>query len=154
MGRPTKYRPEFVQLAKNYCELGATDAQLAKYFEVDEKTINTWKLKHPEFLQSLKGAKLLADEKVERSLFERACGYSVPEEKIFCTNGEVTVVATTKHYPPDTTACIFWLKNRKPDDWRDQRNINIEVLTDEERMERIDILLQSVLDREAGELTH
>jgi hypothetical protein len=88
------------------------------------------------------------------SLYQRACGYTHKEEKVFCNQGEITTHVVDKHYPPETTACVFWLKNRKPDDWRDLRNVNIEIMTDQERMDRIDVLLQSVLDREVAELTH
>ena len=152
MGRPTKYKAEYAHQASQLCQLGATDAQLADFFDVSEQTVNSWKVKHPEFLESLKESKEIADARVERSLYERACGYSHPEEKVFCQNGEITTYNSRKHYPPETTACIFWLKNRKPAEWRDQRNVNIEILTDQERMDRIDILLQSVLDRDAQEL--
>lgn len=119
-GRPSKYKPEYAKQAGKLCALGATDRELAGFFEVDEKTINTWKEKHPEFLLSLKDAKEELDSRVERRLFERAMGYSHPEDKIFNNNGEELVVPTTKHYPPDTTAAIFWLKNRRKEQWRDK----------------------------------
>ena len=154
MPRPSKYKAEYVAQAEKLCALGATDVQLADFFGVTESTIYEWKKSHIKFSEALKVSKVAADTKVERSLYERARGYSCPEDKVFCSNGDVTVVPTTKHYPPDTTACIFWLKNRKPDDWRDLRNVNIEIMTDQERMDRIDVLLQSVLDREVSEITH
>ena len=119
-GRPSAYKPEYVKQARKLCLLGATDKQLADFFGVSEKTLNTWKKAHPEFLQSLKEAKEEADNRVVRSLFERANGYTHPEEKIFCSEGTVVRAKTTKQYPPDTTACIFWLKNRCKEDWRDK----------------------------------
>ena len=152
-GRPSKYKPEYAKLAAHYCTLGATDAQLAEYFEVSEQTINSWKGKYPRFLESTVGSKRLADSKVERSLYQRACGYTHKEEKVFCSGGEIVTYVTEKHYPPETTAAVFWLKNRKPAEWRDLRNVEINVMTDEERVNRIDALLQSVLDREVAELT-
>jgi hypothetical protein len=61
-----------------------------------------------------------ADDRVERSLYSRAVGYSFNSEKIFCNkDGEVTRVPYVEHVPPDVTACIFWLKNRDPAHWRD-----------------------------------
>ena len=151
-GQPTKFSPTMQKIAAAAYKYGATDAQVAADLGVSERTLNRWRLKHPEYCRAVKDAKVIADEKVERSLYERACGSSIPEDKVFCSNGEVTIVPGRKHYPPETTACIFWLKNRRPDEWRDQRNLNIEILTDEERMDRIDILLQSVLDRDAADL--
>lgn len=98
---------------------GFTDKELAVFFKVCEKTINVYK-KDPAFIQSLKEGKAISDGQVVRSLFERACGYEHPEEKVFCHEGEIIKCMTIKKYPPDTTACIFWLKNRDPQQWRDR----------------------------------
>lgn len=119
MGRPTKYKAEYCKLAYKLCLLSATDAQIADVLDVEEKTINNWKKEYPKFLQSLKKGKIKADAEVAKSLFHRACGYSHPEDKIFCTDGDVTTVKTTKHYPPDTAAAFIWLKNRAG--WRDRQ---------------------------------
>ena len=119
-GQPTKYRKEYAEQAKKLCLLGATDKQLADFFEVSESTINNWKLDHPAFLESIKAGKDIADAEVAESLFHRAKGYSHPEDKIFNQNGEPMVVPTTKHYPPDATSAIFWLKNRQKENWRDK----------------------------------
>lgn len=121
MARPSKFKSEYVEQAKKLCALGAKDTEIADFFNVSEQTLNTWKKKHPEFLESLKEGKAEFDnERVVKSLLHRALGYSHKEDKIFNNNGEPLVVPTTKHYPPDTTACIFWLKNRLPDDWREK----------------------------------
>ena len=123
MSRPTKYKAEYCIQAAKLCKLGATDKQLSDFFEVSEVTLNAWKQKHPKFLKSLKVSKAELDNQVERSLFQRAMGYSHPEDKIFNNNGVELVVPTTKHYAPDTTACIFWLKNRKKEEWRDRQEV-------------------------------
>ena len=101
--------------------LGATDADMARFFKVTVSTFNLWKLKHPKFSEALKVSKDQFDQRVEISLAQRAIGYSHPEDKIFFKDGKVVTVETTKHYPPETTACIFWLKNRQPETWRDVR---------------------------------
>lgn len=119
-GRPTKYKKEFAAQAFKLCKLGAIDLDLADFFNVDKATINRWKKTHKDFCASLKDGKAYTDSRVEFSLYQRAVGFSHPEEKIFNFQGEVIRVPTTKHYPPDTTACIFWLKNRKPTQWRDK----------------------------------
>lgn len=120
-GRPSKYRPEYDELARNYCLLGATDEQLAQFFEVAPRTIETWKTAHPTFLQALKDGKDLADAQVAMSLYRRATGYSHKAVKIFGNaQGESNIVEYVEHYPPDTTACIFWLKNRQRENWRNR----------------------------------
>lgn len=124
-GRPPKYKKEYIIQAAKLCRLGAIDKDLADFFGVAEKTIDNWKGKYPEFLQSIKESKDYMDCKVERSLYERATGYSHPEDKIFNSNGSPLIVPTIKSYPPETTAAIFWLKNRQSEKWRDTSNIDL-----------------------------
>jgi hypothetical protein len=119
-GRPSKYKEEYDEQAFKLCLLGATDDQLADFFNVATSTINLWKEQHPTFSESLKRGKHVADAEVAASLYNRALGYSHPEDKIFNNGGEEMIVETIKHYPPDTTAAIFWLKNRQKDTWRDK----------------------------------
>lgn len=118
MARPSKYEPAFDNQAKKLSELGLTDEQMANFFEVSIQTFNTWKGKHPTFLESLKLGKAQPDENVKRSLYQRAIGYSHEEDDIRVVEGAVVITPTIKHYPPDTTACIFWLKNRLPEEFR------------------------------------
>lgn len=124
-GRPTKFKDEFVELAYNYCLLGATDKELADFFDVSEATINVWKHVHPEFLESLKKGKEQADALVAQSLFKRATGYEHDAVKIFNDQGRPLTVDYTERYPPDTTAAIFWLKNRQPSKWRDKQDVDL-----------------------------
>jgi len=123
VGRPTKYKPEYPEQAAKLCRLGATDREMADFFKVNEDTFNNWKLAHPEFAESLKTAKAEADARVIESLYRRALGYSHDEVHISNYQGEITMTPIVKHYPPDTVACIFWLKNRQPADWRDRKEI-------------------------------
>ncbi len=128
-GRPTAYKAEFDELAYNYCLLGAKDTQLAEFFDVSEQTINTWKKKHPSFLESLKRGKVSADAEVANALFNRAKGYAVTEEKEEEVSGgegggSFKKVKHIKHIAGDTTAQIFWLKNRQPELWRDKREVD------------------------------
>lgn len=122
-GRPTAFRRSKCVLAYRYSLLGATDADLARFLEVDESTINRWKLAHPEFCASIKRGKDEADAVVSEQLHKRACGYSHPDVVITQHNGTITATKVTKHYPPDTTAAIFWLKNRQRDRWRDVQRL-------------------------------
>jgi hypothetical protein len=87
-GRPTAYKKEYNEQAYKLCLLGATDKEMADFFGVSEVTFNAWKKNHPEFLKSLKKGKEIADANVASRLYERAMGYSHPEEKIFNDNGK------------------------------------------------------------------
>lgn len=126
VGRPSAFKPEYVDQVYNYALLGATDSQLAGFFNVAESTINLWKKKYPDFVGALTRGKALADAQVANSLFQRATGYSCPETKVNVYEGQVILTDVTKHYPPDTTACIFWLKNRQPKLWKDRIEVKEE----------------------------
>lgn len=126
MARPSRYKAEYAEQAEKLCRLGATDRELADFFGVTEQTVNNWKRDHPEFFESLKRGKVLADAEVADKLFKRATGYSHPAVKIFNDQGTPLEVPYTEHYPPDTTAAIFWLKNRQKDKWRDKIDHGIE----------------------------
>lgn len=120
-GRPSKYRAEYAQiLARMPAGVPYTDAELAKIFDVSAGTIAAWKDAHPEFSQNLKAAKDAADSRVEHRLYERALGYTHPDEHISAFQGKISKTQITKHYPPDPTSAIFWLKNRQPDRWSDR----------------------------------
>lgn len=123
MARPTKYKPEYVNQAAKLCMLGATDIEIADFFEVNVATLYRWKNEHPEFCESLKVSKEIADDRVERSLFARANGYEHEEVDIRVIDKEIVKTEIRKFYPPDTTAAIFWLKNRRPALWRDKTDI-------------------------------
>jgi len=122
-GRPDKYDVKYNEQVFKLCLLGATDKQIADFFGVCEKTINNWKKKEPEFLQSLKKGKMQADAEIASALYHRAKGYSHPEDKIFNDNGSSLIVPTTKHYPPDTGAAFIWLKNRAG--WKDKQEVDM-----------------------------
>lgn len=119
-GRPSSYREEYATQAHKLCQLGATDRDLAEFFEVSVTTIWSWQGRHPEFSVALNRAKDAADDRVERSLYARATGYTYESEKIFNNEGEIIRVPVIEHVPPDVTACIFWLKNRRSSEWRDK----------------------------------
>ena len=122
-GRPSSYKAEYVEQAKKLSRLGATDKEIADFFDVAESTLHKWKLDHVEFSESLKEGKLLSDAEVSSKLYHRALGYSHEDVDIRVVAGEIVKTPLIKHYPPDTTACIFWLKNRQPDKWRDKTEV-------------------------------
>jgi hypothetical protein len=99
VGRPTAYKPEYDEQVEKLARMGATDEEIIEFFNVCMQTLFTWKAKHPEFLEAIKRGKVESDMKVAQSLYDRALG-------------------------GDTTAQIFWLKNRRSKGWRDTRDVN------------------------------
>lgn len=138
MARPEKWKDEFVRIAEGAAKLGATDREVAEMLGISERTLNNWKHTRPELVEALRVGKDAADQRVESSLYHRAVGYTFDSEKVFQFQGQIVRTATKEHIPPDTTAAIFWLKNRKPGEWRDVRTIEGTVnhqlagLTDDE----------------------
>lgn len=127
MGRPSIFNDTVKEQIYQMYKLGLTDKQVADVIGVCPKTLENWK-QDKDFLLALKDIKAVADSMVEVSLFKRATGYSHKEEKVFCNaNGEVTKVETIKHYAPDITAMIFWLKNRQPEKWREKNEVELAV---------------------------
>ena len=104
MGRPSKFDTVNQRTIKWMAEKGATDVEICEVIGIDEKTLNNWKHTHPEFFQSLKDSKAVADARVTRSLYERATGYSCPETKVAFHEGIPVEHKVIKHYPPSEVA--------------------------------------------------
>ena len=112
---------------------GLTDEQIAANIGISRKTLYEWKSKYSDICDTLKRGKEVVDIQVENALLKRALGYTYKEvtrEKIFNPEtGQYELMPTkevTKEVVPDTTAQIFWLKNRRPEQWRDKRDVSVE----------------------------
>lgn len=106
---------------------GLVDEQIAKNMGIATATLYDWKNKYPDITEALKKGKDVVDREVENALLKRAIGYKYTEKTFELTNGSMMLTKTvTKEVAPDTTAQIFWLKNRKPAEWRDKQNIDVE----------------------------
>jgi hypothetical protein len=117
-GRPTLYRPEHASRGRRLCARGATNLDLAGRFGMARSTIGQWIATHSEFAEAVQQGRDVADADVVQSLHSRATGYNYEAEKIFHYRGEVMKVPHTVHCPPDTTACMFWLRNRQRQYWQ------------------------------------
>lgn len=129
-GRPSSYKQEFAAQAEKLCQLGATDIDLAGFFGVTTVTIWRWQSEHEEFCNALRVGKIPADDRVKRSLYQRAIGYSFSSEKIFSNNGVIVKTPCVEHVPPDANACKVWLFNRLPKEWRDNKFTTHDVTGD------------------------
>ena len=132
MARPSKYNEDIHPLlAWSYALEGLTDQQIADKIGITRSTLNKWKKDYVEFAEALTEGKAPADAKVEKSLFQRATGYAYKEKKVIQNidkEGNRTpakVEITEKFVVPDTTACIFWLKNRNRNKWKDRQDVEV-----------------------------
>lgn len=146
-GRPTKYDPKYhLPWAKGLLRRGCTVEELAEEFEVSRSTIYKWADEHEEFSDILNESRELADFAVEETLYNRAIGITVTEKRTVVQanpNGEqkpARVEIVEKQVPPDTTACIFWLKNRNPKLWRDRQEVAVSEVEDSNIKQWIDAL--------------
>lgn len=145
VGPKSTYDKKYAPIAKQMCSWGARDADLADAFGVTTFTIAFWQTQFPEFKEAIRSGKVeVFDPLVERALAQRAIGYSVDTEEVKITkDGDEVRYQVRKHYPPETTACIFWLKNRQPGKWRDiwkiehDGKIEMEKLTASELLDEI-----------------
>lgn len=151
-GPKSQYDPKYAQIARVMCAQGATDTVLADAFNVCSNTILNWQAEYPAFKEAVAyGKAQVFDPLVERSLAMRAIGYSVDTEDIKVTkDGDVLRIPVRKHYPPDVTACIFWLKNRRPELWRDVWKIETTNKTEMQKLDSEQLL--QLIKEEMAEL--
>lgn len=102
---------------------GLTHADMAKNLGIGVTTFQDYVKAYPLFAAAIKEADSVTDEIVESALFQRATGYEHDDTDIRVCDKEIIMTPIIKKYPPDTTAAIFWLKNRRPDIWRDKQDI-------------------------------
>lgn len=133
----SSYQAEYAEQARKLCLLmGADDQELARFFDAPPATLQDWLASVPEFAAAVFAGRALADAEVADRLWRRAIGYSHAAVRIFSHQGKALEVAYTEHYPPDTAACLFWLKSRQPEKWRD--NIEHEHHAVAEMLEALD----------------
>ena len=111
--------PEGLTLLRGWARDGATDEALAKAMGISTATLYVWKSRFPDISEAIKKGKEVVDCEVENSLLRRALGYTYTEVRREESADGVKTTTTTKHVAPDVAAQIFWLKNRRPDKWRE-----------------------------------
>lgn len=159
--RSGKYKPEFVEMARVLCEAGATNAELAAEFGVALSNFHLWRLVHPDFGEVIKSGKRKADERVERSLYEIANGFTVETQepvKLREADGSERIEYVTKTISvlPDQAAIRYWLNNRDRENWRERSEKHVtgtiehEHLTLEQTQERVRARLAEIKLRQIG----
>jgi hypothetical protein len=122
MGRPSNHSSDLCERAHNYCLLGATNDELAEFFGVSPRTVDNRIAVHPEFTDAVHRGRAVTDAVVVRALFDRALsdrakGHSHQVSRTTLYRGKEQTVTNTVSYPPDTQACMFWLRNRQREYW-------------------------------------
>ena len=134
--------PEGLLKIEGWARDGLTDEQIAKNIGISRSTLNVWKDRYSDISDALKKNKDIVDREVENSLLKRALGYEYEEIKEKFEDGVITErTVTKKEVVPDTTAQIFWLKNRKPDKWRDK-----PAYEDTSELDKLDAILKGLKD--------
>ena len=135
--------PEGLLKLEGWARDGLIDEQIAQNMGISTKTLYEWKNKYGEICEALKKGKEIVDRKVENALLERALGGIHEVKKVFkvketyydksgrkCEKEELKTGIEEIYVPGDTTAQIFWLKNRKPDEWKDKQKIELNGVED------------------------
>lgn len=120
-GRSDGYRPEY-DLMVTKLPPPITNSQICYFLDIAIQTLHNWREKYPSFKEAIQKAKDKVDDDMENAFYRRGLGYEHPADKIFPPRrGEKKplVVPYVERYPPDTAACISWLKNRRPATWRE-----------------------------------
>lgn len=133
--------PEGLLLLEGWARDGLTDDQIAHNMGISRSTLSDWKTKYPDISDTLKKGKDVVDIQVENALLKRALGYEYLEQRIEVTSKGTKTIQVLKEVPGDPLAQIFWLKNRKPQSWRDKP---------EAVQGGVNPLLQSLYDLETG----
>jgi hypothetical protein len=122
--KQAKWKPEYVEQARKLYSKGWIDKEVAELWKVAEPTLRIWRIKYPEFAEACKMGKDIPDDRVEASLYQRAVGYDRYAEKVsFDKDGNTLRATVLEHIPPDPKAAMNWLKNRRPDKWKDRREV-------------------------------
>ncbi len=118
-GRPTSYAPSFAGIAERLCRNGATDPEVAEILGICVRTLYRWRNEHEAFALALRAGKELADDRVERALYQRAVGYTATAQRVVTRRGhaEPVVVSYEVHIPADVRAATLWLAIRRPTPW-------------------------------------
>jgi transposase-like protein len=123
-GRKAKWdllnMPDKLLLIQGWARDGDTEKIICEKLGIGSATLTKWKREYPEFMEALRKGREVIDREVENALLRNALGYEYTEETV--TN-KGDVVSIQKYQHPNTTAQIFWLKNRKPQEWRDKQQV-------------------------------
>lgn len=131
-------------LLKGWARDGLTDVQIADKIHIAVGTLYRWKREYEPIASAIKKGKEVIDYEAEQALIKNAMGFYYDETNTYVDDsGRQKVIKVRKYSKPDTTALIFWLKNRKPEEWRDRRNIEMDARVEAPDLEEYKKILKS-----------
>jgi len=129
-GRPTKYKHEYAEQVYKLKLDGKSDMYIADFFKISRSTLSLWKVEYKDFSDNYKKGIEEYDEecvhRVRNALMERALGYTHADVHISSYQGVITATPIKKYYPPDPTACLGFLHNKAPDEWKPRKAIDVD----------------------------
>ena len=135
--------PEGLLKLEGWARDGLTDEQIAQKMGIRRETLYAWCKKYNNISNTLKRGKEVVDLQVENALLKRALGYEYEEVSEKYESGTLTEKKVTKkQVVPDTTAQIFWLKNRRPDKWKDKQDVQVSGELKTEKTKLDDLIKQ------------
>lgn len=138
---------ENLLLLEGWCRDGASDKDICELIGITYTTLYKWIGKHPEFADIMSRGKEVVDRMVENALLKRCLGYDYVETERIRKDGIIVSEKKVKKYmPPDVTACAIWLNNRKPDEWK--RNRDNYTISENESSVQINIIKKNTPDEE------
>lgn len=147
---------DMLNIVRKCCMLGLTDGQIADVLGMETKAYAKRRETDPNLQTAASEGRRQASANVAHALYKRAIGYSHVAYKIFCYEGHIKTKRYVEHYPPDTVACIFWLKNREPELWADVQKITgkitVDEIGDQEAARRVAfVLAEQVINKASGQ---
>ena len=122
-GRPTRYRPEYANQARQAYQLGACDEDIARFFEIDISTFYRWRVRHADFAAACVIGREFADNRVEMSMYQRAIGFEYEVERVFMFASwtDPLIARSTRRVLGDPRIAMQWLRLRRPKEWREDK---------------------------------
>jgi hypothetical protein len=125
MGRPIEYQSKFADTVRAMAKLGGTDFEIAEELGISTSTLWRWRSKYEDLSRALMEGRDAFDDRAERSLAQKAIGYTFHTEKVMQFEGRIVRADIVEHVPPDVGALKMWLGNRRPDKWKDKQEVNV-----------------------------
>lgn len=158
-GHLSKYKPEYISTGRMLAEAGATNHEIADYLKISISTFTGWMLRYPDFAEAVRTGKFAADDRMEASLYHRGLGQVVTKKDIRTIKERdkaghvverVVVTEYEEQLPSDTASMIFWLKNRRSNDWKERHEHRVDLgsLTDEQLEQRFKRIVAPLIDGE------